>query len=124
MKLFVSLFRRADFSHGMFDFDAPIPAPGDDLEYPYGFIPFKQTGALPMSSALTGTVVRLHSSKHLWTGQEFRKTFEDGPWKWSAKQRYAGHGINVAHILGYQPMAFGLKPIKASRAAFSYKNSL
>jgi hypothetical protein len=81
--------------------DLTVCDAGDDtvLGYPR-FIPFQQTGEFAMSTMFSGIVVRMHSPMHLFTGKDFWKTFEDGPWKWSAQQRFAGTGIGCGTHFG------------------------
>src|SRR5690242_17924353 len=59
--------------------------------------PFDQTGRLPMSRQFSGTFYRWHNPEKFWMGDEFWRTFEDGPWKWEAQQRYAGKNVNCGH---------------------------
>ena len=44
-----------------------------------------------------GEVYRWHHATRIWTGREFPRTFEDGPWKWKAQERYAGENLNCGH---------------------------
>jgi hypothetical protein len=59
--------------------------------------PFKQTGRLPMSIAFEGSLLRWHDPDYFWEGENFWKTFRDGPWKWKDRQRYAGISMNCGH---------------------------
>jgi len=72
---------------------------GSEWNYDFQTYPaeFAQTGSLPYSSLIKGHFFRWHNRNHLWTGKEFWKTFEDGPWKWEAPERYAGRRFNCAH---------------------------
>lgn len=65
--------------------------------------PFQQTGRLPLSSLIKGTAYRWHDPRLFWRGEQFWQTFEDGPWKWSAAQRYAGKDINCGHYFSLAP---------------------
>jgi hypothetical protein len=58
---------------------------------------FPNSGRLPMSSCVGGTFLRWHNPKYYATGDRFWQTFEDGPWKWEDRQRYAGQGDNCGH---------------------------
>jgi hypothetical protein len=62
-------------------------------------------GTLPMSVFLRATGERYHSRAHLYTGEEFWKTFMDGPWKWDAQQRFAGAGLNTGHYFAFRDAA-------------------
>jgi hypothetical protein len=56
-------------------------------------------GTMPMSLRCTeATLFRLHQPAHFHHGKDFWKTFENGPWKWSARQRYSGGNINPGHF--------------------------
>src|ERR1700730_14572485 len=56
-------------------------------------------GTMPMSLRCSeATLFRLHKPDHFHRGADFWKTFEDGPWKWSAKQRYSGKDVNPGHF--------------------------
>lgn len=59
--------------------------------------PFPNSGRLPMSTHVVGAFFRWHSPGYYFTGAEFWKTFQDGPWKWADRQRYAGAGDNCGH---------------------------
>lgn len=59
---------------------------------------FTKTGSLTFSTSWTGKFFRWHNPTHLHTGPKFARTFEDGPWKWDARQRYAGQGFNCGHF--------------------------
>lgn len=58
---------------------------------------FTQTGTLPMSRNWKGSLFRWHDPEYFWRGTEFWRTFQDGPWKWEAQQRYAGKDLNCGH---------------------------
>jgi len=64
--------------------------------------PFDQTGSLPMSSAIRGTFVRWHNPSYFWSGSDFWKTFQDGPWKWEDQQRFAGSHLNCGHYFAIE----------------------
>lgn len=74
-----------------FDFGSNVFS-GEDIEDA-----FEQSGNLPYSRAFEGRLVRWHAPQLLWCGDKFYRTFEDGPWKWDSRQRYAGAGINCGH---------------------------
>ena len=65
--------------------------------WPLGREVFVQTGRLPMSRIAIGDAFRWHDPECFWSGEEFYRTFENGPWKWSAAQRYAGADLNCGH---------------------------
>ena len=55
-------------------------------------------GDLPHSIRLDCKFYRFHQKQYFWTGDEFWKTFKDGPWKWDSQQRYAGKNRNPGHF--------------------------
>ena len=65
------------------------PIKGFDSHYP--------REPLKHAIRLRGTLVRLHDKSRFWRGDEFFKTFEDGPWKWCAQARFAGKDANAGH---------------------------
>src|SRR5215831_3671448 len=52
--------------------------------------PFARTGDedLEFAIRLKGKVYRWHSRAYVYEHDDFHKTFEDGPWKWSAQGRF------------------------------------
>jgi hypothetical protein len=58
---------------------------------------FPNTGRLPMSTKISGVFARWHNPDFYRTGDDFWKTFQDGPWKWEDQQRYAGKALNCGH---------------------------
>jgi hypothetical protein len=50
-----------------------------------------------MSIRFAGTLYRWHEPKRFWSGEDFWRTFQDGPWKWDSQQRFAGQDINSGH---------------------------
>jgi len=70
---------------------------------PFGRERFVQTGRLPMSRETTGSAYRWHNPKYFWSGDKFFQTFENGPWKWEAQQRYAGKNLNCGHYFAVTP---------------------
>jgi len=78
--------------------------------WPLGRERFKQTGRLPMSRKAMGDAFRWHDPTYFWSGKEFCCTFEDGPWKWSASQRYAGPEMNCGHYFAVTAAGRRRKP--------------
>src|SRR5688572_10282740 len=83
---------------------------------------FERTGRLPYSSRIEGTFYRWHNRDNLFSGKEFCKTFEDGPWKWSAAQRYAGEHLNCGHYFSLaaegataEAEFYGMETVKTHR---------
>jgi hypothetical protein len=64
---------------------------------PHGHERFVNSGRLPMSRNTMGDAYRWHDPKFFWPGDQFCKTFENGPWKWETQQRYAGKHLNCGH---------------------------
>jgi hypothetical protein len=59
-------------------------------------------GTMPMSLRCSeATLFRLQKLAHFYGGANFWKTFEDGPWKWSAQYRYGGKDINPGHFFTF-----------------------
>lgn len=79
------------------DFDSDADSGWGDLFAPEA-TEFPRTGSLPMSTRLQQSVYRLHPAQHLHTGRSFPRTFEDGPWKWDERQRYAPAGVVSGHF--------------------------
>jgi hypothetical protein len=93
---------------------------GFDLDIPGILTPrveFIQTGPLPMSSRLVGTLYRWHNPKYFWSGADFWRTFQNGPRKLSSQERYAGHNINCGHY-------FALSAKGAAAEAHFYRMDL
>src|SRR5436190_22319824 len=86
----------------------PRPEPWDK--------PFVRTGDadLEYSIRLKGTVYRWHHPEFLFLGDDFHRTFEDGPWKWDAQGRFAGSGLLCGHY-------FGLSEEAATEEATHYR---
>jgi hypothetical protein len=68
---------------------------GPPRGFNHGVYPTKK---LREAVRLRGKVVRLHEREYFWSGENFFKTFEDGPWKWSAQTRFAAKDINTGHF--------------------------
>lgn len=92
------------------DFSYPISRENERLLK----IPDPCPGDLPHSIKLDGKFYRLHQKQYFWSGNEFWKTFEDGPWKWESQQRYAGKNRNPGHF-------FALNRKAAKEEAAHYK---
>jgi hypothetical protein len=89
--------------------EVPLTSPYEGQPFGYLLDPrynrqhFHQTGRLPMSRSISGECFRWQNPKHFWGGNDFWKTFEDGPWKWAAQQRYAGAKLNCGHYFSMSP---------------------
>jgi len=46
---------------------------------------------------------RWHDVKRIWTGEDFRKTFQDDEWKWKSHGRFAGKNLNCGHYFAFTP---------------------
>jgi hypothetical protein len=68
----------------------------------YQFIP--TPGALPHSVNLNGAAFRYQRAEHFYTGEDFWRTFEEGPWKWTQHQRFAAKEITIGHYFGFSPV--------------------
>jgi hypothetical protein len=78
---------------------------------------FTQTGRLPMSRTFKGSLFRWHDPRFCEGATKFWQTFQDGPWKWEAQQRYAGKDLNCGHF-------FALSAAGATAEAEFYKMAL
>src|SRR6185436_20528076 len=94
----------------LINFDFPVSREDERLLK----IPDPLPGDLPHSIKLDCKFYRLHQKQYFWTGDEFWKTFEDGPWKWESQQRYVGKNRNTGHF-------FALNRRTAKEEAAHYK---
>jgi hypothetical protein len=60
-------------------------------------------GTMERSLRLKGVVCRYQRRSRAHRGNDFWRVFEDGPWKWSAKGRYAGEDVNPGHYFAFLP---------------------
>lgn len=58
-------------------------------------------GTLPHSKHIRGRAFRYQSRQHVHNGNEFWKMFEDGPWRWDAKGRFAPPDISTGHYFAF-----------------------
>lgn len=63
------------------------------------------SGTLPGSVRLKGKAYRYQNRDHVHPRETLWKVFEDGPWKWQIKGRFAPAWLNTGHYFALTPAA-------------------